>query len=334
MTHPAGGEIISLRSPRVKAARQLAKRAFRQRARSFLAEGPQSVGAALESGAEITELFVTAPAASRHGGLVGRCGPPGAPVHQVSGEVMAELAQTVTPQGLLAVCRFIDVPLASLAGRGPARPGGDPGQRPRPRQRRHRAAHRGRRRGGRGGVRRRVGRSLQRQVRAGRRGQPVPPAGGSGRAAGRRDQRAARGRAGDPGRGRQEARPGWTTRPWPPGWPARPPGCSATRRGGCPRTSSRWPTRPSRCPSTARPRASTWPPRPRSACTPPPASSGPACRSGQLTRGPRRCFPGMSASEGAPKERRGSEAVAGSAHSGPELASKHSAEPCSGHARV
>ncbi|HSR25354.1 MAG TPA: RNA methyltransferase substrate-binding domain-containing protein, partial [Candidatus Eisenbacteria bacterium] len=120
MTHPAGGEITSLRSPRVKAARQLAKRAFRQRARSFLAEGPQSVGAALESGAEITELFVTTPAASRHGGLVAGAARRGAAVHQVSGEVMAELAQTVTPQGLLAVCRFIDIPLSRLAAARPA----------------------------------------------------------------------------------------------------------------------------------------------------------------------------------------------------------------------
>jgi TrmH family RNA methyltransferase len=120
MTHPAGGEITSLRSPRVKAARQLAKRAFRQRARSFLAEGPQSVGAALESGAEITELFVTAPAASRHGGLVAGAARRGAPVHHVSGEVMAELAQTVTPQGLLAVCRFIDIPLNQLTAARPA----------------------------------------------------------------------------------------------------------------------------------------------------------------------------------------------------------------------
>jgi TrmH family RNA methyltransferase len=117
MTHPAGGEITSLRSPRVKAARQLAKRAFRQRARSFLAEGPQSVGAALASGAEITELYVTAPAASRHGGLVSGAARQGAAVHPVSGEVMAELAQTVTPQGLLAVCRFIDITLNQLTGR-------------------------------------------------------------------------------------------------------------------------------------------------------------------------------------------------------------------------
>ena len=37
----------------------------------------------------------------------------------VSGEVMTELAQTVTPQGLLSVCRFIDVPLADLVAARP-----------------------------------------------------------------------------------------------------------------------------------------------------------------------------------------------------------------------
>jgi TrmH family RNA methyltransferase len=35
-------------------------------------------------------------------------------VHLVSGEVMTELAQTITPQGVLAVCRFVDVPLAAV----------------------------------------------------------------------------------------------------------------------------------------------------------------------------------------------------------------------------
>ena len=40
------------------------------------------------------------------------------PVHLVSGEVMASLAQTVTPQGLLGVCAFVDVPLDVLARPG------------------------------------------------------------------------------------------------------------------------------------------------------------------------------------------------------------------------
>lgn len=40
-------------------------------------------------------------------------------MHEVSGDVMAELAQTVTPQGLLAVCPFLDIPLAELAAAAP-----------------------------------------------------------------------------------------------------------------------------------------------------------------------------------------------------------------------
>jgi TrmH family RNA methyltransferase len=116
---PATGEITSIRSPRVKAARLLAKRAFRERSRTFLAEGPQAVREALARPGLLTELFVTGAAAGRHADLVGQAGQQGAPVHAVSGEVMAELAQTVTPQGLLAVCRFLDVPLAELTAAAP-----------------------------------------------------------------------------------------------------------------------------------------------------------------------------------------------------------------------
>jgi TrmH family RNA methyltransferase len=101
-------------SPRLKAARRLTKRAFRQRERAFLAEGPQAVAEAFSSGARISDLFVTVPARSRHSDLVTAIAGAGIGVHTVSGEVMDELAQTVTPQGLLAVCDFIDVPLTDL----------------------------------------------------------------------------------------------------------------------------------------------------------------------------------------------------------------------------
>jgi TrmH family RNA methyltransferase len=117
------GEITSTRSPKVKAARQLARRSFRQRTRSFLAEGPQAVREALErrqgGGRVVTELFVTAAARSRWDDLVTSAAADGVPVHAVSGEVMADLAQTVTPQGLLAVCRFVDVPLQRLTQAAP-----------------------------------------------------------------------------------------------------------------------------------------------------------------------------------------------------------------------
>ncbi|HEX5190639.1 MAG TPA: RNA methyltransferase [Streptosporangiaceae bacterium] len=109
----------SVRSPKVRAARALAKRALRERSRQFLAEGPQAVREALKHGAGVTELFVTWQARSRHADLVAGAAEAGVPVHEVSGDVMAELAQTVTPQGLLAVCQFLDVPLESLVAARP-----------------------------------------------------------------------------------------------------------------------------------------------------------------------------------------------------------------------
>jgi TrmH family RNA methyltransferase len=107
----SGTEYTSVRSPRLKAARRLTKRALRQRARAFLAEGPQAVSEAFYSRAPVSELFVTVEARARHADLVSAMADAGIPVHSVSGEVMAELAQTITPQGLLAVCSFVDVPL-------------------------------------------------------------------------------------------------------------------------------------------------------------------------------------------------------------------------------
>jgi RNA methyltransferase, TrmH family len=98
----------------LRAAKRLTKRAFRQRERTFLAEGPQAVAEALRCGAQVTDLFVTVPARSRHADLVAAAEGAGVPVHVVSGEVMGDLAQTVTPQGLLAVCGFVDVPLAQV----------------------------------------------------------------------------------------------------------------------------------------------------------------------------------------------------------------------------
>jgi TrmH family RNA methyltransferase len=120
-------EVTSIRSPRVKAARQLARRSSRQRTRLFLAEGPQAVREALAwgqpeadgAGGVVTELFVTAEARSRHDELTAQAAARGVPVLVVSGQVMAELAQTVTPQGLLAVCQFIDVPLQRLTAASP-----------------------------------------------------------------------------------------------------------------------------------------------------------------------------------------------------------------------
>ncbi len=119
MSEAFGQELTSIRSPKVKAARRLAKRALRLRARSFLAEGPQAVGEALARPGVVSQLFITAAARARHADLAYLAAGQGALVQAVSGEVMAELAQTITPQGVLAVCRYVDVPLAQLAEAAP-----------------------------------------------------------------------------------------------------------------------------------------------------------------------------------------------------------------------
>jgi RNA methyltransferase, TrmH family len=111
---PEAGGALGIRSPRVKAARQLGKKAFRERGRAFLAEGPQAVREALRQPGVLTELFVTSQGSARHPELLTRAAGLTVPVHQVSADVMAELAQTMTPQGLLGVCRFVDVSLDSL----------------------------------------------------------------------------------------------------------------------------------------------------------------------------------------------------------------------------
>jgi TrmH family RNA methyltransferase len=60
----------------------------------------------------VVEVFATADAASRHPDLIAAVAQQGIPTTQVSGDVMVALCQTVTPQGIVAVCRQVHVPLA------------------------------------------------------------------------------------------------------------------------------------------------------------------------------------------------------------------------------
>jgi RNA methyltransferase, TrmH family len=114
---------ISARSPRVAAARRLARRNFRAKDRRFLAEGPQAVREATAhlTGGEpaLVELFATAPAAERHPEIVAAARAAGARVHTASDEMLADLAQTITPQGLVGVCRFLDAPFEQLLAARP-----------------------------------------------------------------------------------------------------------------------------------------------------------------------------------------------------------------------
>lgn len=65
------------------------------------------------------EIFATADAAARHADLIAEAEQQGVPVARVSGDVMAAVCQTVTPQGVVAVCRQLHVPLPDALATDP-----------------------------------------------------------------------------------------------------------------------------------------------------------------------------------------------------------------------
>lgn len=97
----------TVRTPRVISARKLLRRRNRDARREFLAEGPQAVREALRLDGVVGELFGTPAALERHPELVAA-----APrFSAVDDAALAALCDTVSPQGLVAVCAYIDVPL-------------------------------------------------------------------------------------------------------------------------------------------------------------------------------------------------------------------------------
>lgn len=111
---PADAPLLSSKSGRVKAARRLARRVSRAESRRFLAEGPQAVREALELPGCVEEVFALRGAADAHPDLHDRATDNGVPWHLVDDAALASLAETVHPQGLVAVCRFVDRPLAEV----------------------------------------------------------------------------------------------------------------------------------------------------------------------------------------------------------------------------
>lgn len=116
MTRPGDGPFTE-RTPRVAAARALTRRAGRTKAGRFLAEGAQAVREALRwhvaGRGVVHEVF----AVSLPAELAGLAAEAGVPVSAVTERAAAGLSETVTPQGVVAVCDLVDVPLAdALAG--------------------------------------------------------------------------------------------------------------------------------------------------------------------------------------------------------------------------
>ncbi len=92
-------------------------RSARLRAGRFVAEGPQAVREALTS-PEVESVYATAAALARHPeiGEGIAAATPAPALHLVSDEVLAAMSDTVTPQGMIAVCRLVDRSLSEVLG--------------------------------------------------------------------------------------------------------------------------------------------------------------------------------------------------------------------------
>lgn len=108
---PADPPILSSKSGRVKVARRLARRVSRAETRLFLAEGPQAVREALALPGCVAEVYAVPAAARAHPDVHARADSAQVPWHLVDDSAMASLSDTVHPQGVVAVCRFLDRPL-------------------------------------------------------------------------------------------------------------------------------------------------------------------------------------------------------------------------------
>lgn len=94
------------RSPRVRAVAKLAQRKGREETGLYLLEGPQAVREGLEyAPGALVDLFVTPTALERHGDIRTLITDAGIETEYVTEQVLAAMADTVTPQGLVAVAR-------------------------------------------------------------------------------------------------------------------------------------------------------------------------------------------------------------------------------------
>jgi TrmH family RNA methyltransferase len=105
---------------RVKEARKLSRRSVRTERRLFLADGPKAVEGALERGV-VVEVFATSTAAGQYDALVAAAGTAAHPVSLVDDRALASLSDSVSPAGIVAVCSFLDVPLADALAAGERR---------------------------------------------------------------------------------------------------------------------------------------------------------------------------------------------------------------------
>lgn len=108
------------RSPRVRAVAKLTKRSARAETGLFLLEGPQAVREALTYRREaIVELFATPTGWEKHPDIRAKAGDAGIDVEYVTEYVLNAMADTVTPQGLVAVVQQTPTSLRDIFAASP-----------------------------------------------------------------------------------------------------------------------------------------------------------------------------------------------------------------------
>jgi len=108
------------RSPRVRAVAKLHKRDGRAETGQFLLEGPQAVGEALRFRPDLVRsLYLTKAAAERHADLVRAATVARVELETVSNAVLDAMADTVTPQGVVAVATQFRSTLDDVLARAP-----------------------------------------------------------------------------------------------------------------------------------------------------------------------------------------------------------------------
>ena len=108
------------RSPRVRAVAKLTKRSARAETGLFLLEGPQAVREALAYRPDaIVELFVTPNGWEKHPDLRAASAAHSVKVEHVTEYVLNAMADTVTPQGLVAVVRQTPTSLRDIFAESP-----------------------------------------------------------------------------------------------------------------------------------------------------------------------------------------------------------------------
>jgi TrmH family RNA methyltransferase len=105
--------LSSTKNPRVAAAIRLKKRAFRDEDRELLVEGAQAVGEALEAGV-LRSLYVTDDLDE----LAIRARGSGVEVLHVAHDLIRAITSTVTPQGIVGIASYVDVPIGDLPDGG------------------------------------------------------------------------------------------------------------------------------------------------------------------------------------------------------------------------